>query len=432
MVIGELRQEIKTLKEGDKKPPTFVKANKHGEKGKQPHKTRKKRAAEQNAARKKMIATEIRKHALEHCPDCHYKLSGQSVARRREVIDLPVMPPLQVIEHQVIKRWCPKCKKWHTPQLDVSSEVMGQGRIGHRIASLVSCLRTTMRLPVRLVQTLLAQMHGLKLSVGEIVELTHAVAKAGQATVKQIKQAILAQPYVHMDETSWRENGDNGYVWACSTASGLRSYTFKFSRAAIIPETILAGFKGTLVTDFYAGYNHTDGKHQRCWVHLLRDLRELDQDHSAQHPELPAWISAVIQTYRDGKAFVDRTPAPTPAERQTLFDALVERVSELGRRWPKDKGHPAHAMCKRLLRHADELFEFVRQPGLASDNNLAERSVRPLVIARKISGGTRSPRGSLTRMDLQTLFATWVAQGKAALAQCFAMLVNPASPLLQV
>ena len=84
---------------------------------------------------------------------------------------------------------------------------------------------------------------------------------------------------------------------------------------------------GTLVTDFYAGYNHTDGKHQRCWVHLLRDLRELDQDHSAQHPELPAWISAVIQTYRDGKAFVDRTPAPTPAERQTLFDALVERVS---------------------------------------------------------------------------------------------------------
>ena len=66
MVIGELRQEIKTLKEGDKKPPTFVKANKHGEKDKQPHKTRKKRAAEQNAARKRMTPTEIRKHALEH------------------------------------------------------------------------------------------------------------------------------------------------------------------------------------------------------------------------------------------------------------------------------------------------------------------------------------------------------------------------------
>jgi transposase len=258
------------------------------------------------------------------------------------------------------------------------------------------------------------------------------VANAGQATIKQITQAILAQPYVHMDETTWRENGDNGYVWACSTPNGLRVYTFKFSRAAIIPETILAGFQGTLVTDFYAGYNHTDGKHQRCWVHLLHDLRELDQDYSAQHPELSAWISAVIQTYRDGKALVDRVIPPTPAERQTLFDALVERVSELGRKWPKDKGHPAHAMCKRLLRHADELFEFVLQPGLDSDNNLAERSVRPRVIARKISGGTRSARGSQTRMDLQTLFATWAAQGKSALAQCYAMLVNPALSLLQV
>jgi hypothetical protein len=56
----------------------------------------------------------------------------------------------------------------------------------------------------------------------------------------------------------------------------------------------------------------------------------------------------------------------------------------------------------------------------------------PRVIARKISGGTRSARGSQTRMDLQTLFATWAAQGKSALAQCYAMLVNPALSLLQV
>ena len=54
------------------------------------------------------------------------------------------------------------------------------------------------------------------------------------------------------------------------------------------------------------------------------------------------------------------------------------------------------------------------QPGLAPDNNLAERSIRLLVIARKISGGTCSQHGSNTRMDLQTLFATGSAQGKFA------------------
>ena len=118
---------------------------------------------------------------------------------------------------------------------------------------------------------------------------------------------------------------------------------------------------------------------------------------------------------------------PTQSERRTLYDALVERIQKLGRTWALacDKAHPAHALCKRLLRHDLELFEFVRQPGLAADNNLAERSVRPLVIARKISGGTRSERGSDTRMVLQTLFATWTAQGKLALDECAAMLARP-------
>ena len=384
MVNEELRAELAQLRGKEAGAPLFVKANKHKEKGSQPHKTRKQRAAEQNAARKKSPPTEIRQHALERCPDCHYKLSGHSIARRREVIDLPVMPPVQVIEHQVIKRWCPKCQTWHSPQLDLSGEVLGQSRIGHRAASMVSWLRTTLRLPVKLVQTLLQQVYGLKLSAGEIVELTHAVAKAGQPTVAHIQQAIVAQPHVHMDETTWRENGDNGYVWACSTPNGLRAYIFKFSRAASIPETILEGFTGVLVTDFYAGYNATDGKHQRCWAHLLRDLRELDEAHSAQHPDLPGWIAAIIQTYREGKALVDRSPPPSPAERQDLFDSLVAQIRDLGLQWPREKGHPAQAMCKRLLRHEAELFAFVLQPGLAPTNNLAERSVRPLVIARKI------------------------------------------------
>ena len=427
-----MRQEIEELKGGDKKPPSFVKANKHSQKREHPHKTRRQRAAEQNGARKKSPPTELRQHALERCPDCHYKLNGQSIARRREVIDIPEMPRPEVVEHQVIKRWCPKCHKWHSPKLDLSAEVLGQGRIGHRTATLVSWLRTAMRLPVKQVQQLLQQVHGLTLSVGEIVGLSHGVAAAGQSTVQAINQAILAQPHVHMDETGWREDGDNGYVWAMSTPSGLRAYTFRFSRAAAVPEKILAGFTGTLVTDFYAAYNYTDGKHQRCWVHLLRDLRELEQEHSGHYPELGAWIAALVQIYRDGVALTGRDPPPTQMERQALFDSLADKLRDLGLKWVKDKEHPAHALCKRLLRHDTELLEFVLQPGLAPDNNLAERSVRPLVIARKISGGTRSERGSNTRMNLQTLFATWAAQGKIALAQCYAMLANPANPLLQV
>ncbi len=78
--------------------------------------------------------------------------------------------------------------------------------------------------------------------------------------------------------------------------------------------------------------------------------------------------------------------------------------------------------------HHDELFRFVLQSGLAADNNLAERSVRPLVVMRKVSGGSRSPRGSRTRMTLASLFGTWRKEQLNPFSECFSLLSHPLLP----
>jgi transposase len=62
------------------------------------------------------------------------------------------------------------------------------------------------------------------------------------------------------------------------------------------------------------------------------------------------------------------------------------------------------------------LLTCVRQPEVPPDNNPAERATRPVVIARKISGGTHSPHGSQTRMQLTIRAAKWSASGLASLA----------------
>jgi hypothetical protein len=84
--------------------------------------------------------------------------------------------------------------------------------------------------------------------------------------------------------------------------------------------------------------------------------------------------------------------------------------------------HPCRALAKRLLRHMDELFLFVQYPGLSANNNLAERSLRPLVVQRKISGGSRTKLGSDTGMRLATLFQTWLARGLNPLHECWRLL----------
>ena len=76
-------------------------------------------------------------------------------------------------------------------------------------------------------------------------------------------------------------------------------------------------------------------------------------------------------------------------------------------------------------RHIKELFVFVAAPGVPSDNNAAERSLRPLVVSRKISGGTRSEQGTDTKMTLASLFGTWRVRGLDPLVECHKLLTSP-------
>jgi hypothetical protein len=82
-------------------------------------------------------------------------------------------------------------------------------------------------------------------------------------------------------------------------------------------------------------------------------------------------------------------------------------------------------LAKRLRRYEGELFTFVTEPGVPTDNNAAERSLRPLVTQRKISGGTRSATGTATLMVASTLFGTWQVQGRDPLLACRDLLIHP-------
>jgi transposase len=408
-----------------KDPPSFVKPNRKKAEGEpQP---RKKRAAEQNGSRKRAKPTRIERHVLECCPDCHYRLSGESLDYSREVVELPAAQPVEVIEHQVVKRWCAHCERWHSPQLDLRGQVFGQGRIGVRVAALVAYLRTSLRLPVRQVQTYLVTLHDLYLSVGEIVALAHGVRKQLQGQADKLLEQVRRQPVMHQDETGWRENGRNGYIWVAASEGpeAVRYYEYSPSRSHHVALRLIGErYRGTLVSDFYHAYNLIPGRHQRCWTHLLRDLHTLKEEYAARE-DVVQWALAVRQLYDEGKDWLHTHATPTLEERSQQYASLYQRSCALGQRHTFDRQHPCWALARRLLRHQEELFQFVLVPGVPADNNLAERSLRPLVIMRKISGGSRSDEGSKTRLTLATLLGTWQARQHNPFSECLAALRQP-------
>jgi transposase len=407
--------------QAQRKTPGFVRATKQpAPSDKEP---RKKRAAEHNKGRpREEQPTRIVQHALERCPDCGYALRGESIAWTRQVLELPPPPPVEVVEHQYLKRHCPACDRWHTPKADADG-VVGQGRLGIRLLSLLAYLRTVARLPLRAVQEQVETVHGLHLSVGGIQAALTRLQTALAPVLEEIKAQARASPSAHMDETSWREGGQNGYVWTlCTTGpEAVRYYEYDQSRAGAVARRLLGAYRGILVTDFYAAYGQLTNRHQYCWVHLLRDLHALKEAHPADW-RLVGWARAVRHLYDIARAELARTPALTAAQREALARLLDARLQQLGLRYARRKGHPCRALAQRLLRHQGQFFAFVRTPGVSADNNPAERALRPLVIMRKISGGSRSAQGSATRLALASAFGTWQARHLNPLAACIAAL----------
>ena len=385
----------------------------------------------QQFVRQRMEPTQQVIHAVEHCPTCGLVLTGGSVKRRREVIEVPLVPAV-VTEHVYLERCCPHCRTRHTPAVDLGEAVVGKQRFGVGLVSLIATLREEARLPVATIQCgcplgSIKTFHALSVSVGAIVGATQQVARAGERAVGVIREEIRGSPVAHGDETGWRENGVNGYVWTFCTPTA--RYFTRGSRGGAMVDAVLGeAFAGVLVSDFYVGYQHYPGVKQKCWAHLLRDVHDLRVAHEKE-ADVQAWAAGVQDVYRRAVTWKGAHATAGEEERQQAERACMRDLQAVYAPYTEAQV-PQRALSARMAKHLHELFVFVREPTVPPDNNEAERALRgrplgSIVTSRKISGGTRSTRGSETKMTLASLFGTWRRRGINPFLACRALLVSP-------
>ena len=347
---------------------------------------------------------------------------------------LPVVP-VQVTEHVFIARTCPACRRRCIPPAQLDGVALGRQRLGVNLISRIATLREEGRLPIRSIQWYLRTVHQLRRSVGAIVSAIHQTAQQAQPAVAGMVDRIRASPVVHADETGWREDGANGYVWTFSTPT--ERYFLRRGRGkAVVDEALGESFSGVLVSDFYAAYHHCGGPKQRCWAcpcssqgqAQLRDIHDLVALYPKDAP-LAQWAAAVHQLYVEARSFTH----PQAQRRRTAQLALERQLLVICQPFLADPLALQGRLCRRIERHIKslprtgygELFVFVAEPDVPSDNNPAERSLRHLVISRKVSGGTRSERGTESKMTLASVFGTWRARGLNPLAACRQLLTSP-------
>jgi len=422
--VGELAQRVRELEDRQppSKPPGLAGNKLAPARSARAKQARRGRAV--NRARARMTPTARVVHALAQCPDCGRALAGGSVKWTREVIEVPPPPPVVVTEHVYLERYCAHCRCGQVPRADVAGAAVGRSRLGIGLVSLIATLREAGRWPLRTIQWYLATVHGLALSLGALVAALKRVAAAGADTVDGILRQIRGSPVVNADETGWREDGVNGYVWSFSTPEA-QYFTRARRTKGVLDEVLGDRFDGVLVSDFYAAYDHYPGAQQRGRAHLLRDADELAARHPTDHA-LAAWVAGLRDLFRRATAFARGAADPT-ARRQAkrAYEAAARAHAQ------PHLGQPAAAqrvLAQRIADYLPALFEFVLDPAIPATNNAAERALRHLVTGRKISGGTRSQEGTETRMALATLFGTWHAEGRNPLIACRQLLADATAP----
>lgn len=208
----------------------------------------------------------------------------------------------------------------------------------------------------------------------------------------------------HADETPWRTDGDNGYAWVF-VAGRVTLFVCEGTRAMSVPADVLADCGGTLVTDRYAAYNCFAGARGYCFEHLKRDTLALVVDNPASK-ECRTFAEALVPWLCQAMSL--RSACAGDPVTYFVRAALIRRNIETVVFAPAR--HPSVQAIQNIFReNARRLWHWTEDPRVPAENNTAERAVRPLAIARKVSHGSQSVKGRETRSVLMSVLHTLAA-----------------------
>ncbi|MBW4565823.1 MAG: IS66 family transposase [Mojavia pulchra JT2-VF2] len=275
------------------------------------------------------------------------------------------------------KGFCRKCHRRYNP-LELKSNYLVYG---HGFQAWVVYHRLFLRLPYKVITQTLMDQFGEKISEGTIINFLRYFSTYYSETERLLTQKILKSPFVHVDETKINIQGVEQYVWVFTDG---RHVVFKLTstREAEVVHQFLSGYDGTLISDFYPGYDSVKCKQQKCWVHLIRDINDdlwkspFDSEFKDFVLEMRNLIVPILQTVEE---------YGLKREYLNNFNANVNQFYKetINKSYRSDL---AIKYQKRFVRYQHSLFTFLEQDGIPWNNNAGERALRHLAVQRKISG----------------------------------------------
>jgi transposase len=339
-------------------------------------------------------------HAIYTCNHCGGPLTDkEEYSRIVEDIILAALDNITkfktVAKHTIERGYCIPCGKYSSAQ-DLRGQAVTLGPI---VRSYICYLVTLMDHSYAQVQYVLWDIYRLKVSEGEITAILDARRLELLPEYEKLKESIRAGPAVHMDESRWPiQSEHSGYAWSMSSTTST-DVVFKLadSRGMGNAEELLGeDFKGIGITDRYRGYKFLFWLHQICWAHLQRtakDLTHLTVLSAAKQKHVTRFYQALAEVYATIREYQDEPF--DQATRNNQAAKILKQVTKLCQPHELDPKKLADLKAG-MLEYGDCLFVCLTVDGIPADNNRAERDIRKLVMKRRKSLGSKTPKGART------------------------------------
>lgn len=327
--------------------------------------------------------TEEKNHPLSCCAFC-----GGRLSRRKQVLyveeDIPLPQKKIVIRHTIEKGWCASCGTWSSGASLPSARVV----LGQHVKRYVTYLSVICRQSYSQIQDILKQTYDFEISQGEIAKILEKEGERMRPEYEQLKMSIRGEPSLHLDETGWNLFMGDGYHRYAWTMTGGESSEAVFvlgkTRGKGNADDLLGDSKAVVVSDDYGAYRNLKNPHQLCCAHILRKLRDL-----ASSGEITGNVHAHCRgAYEEfARIYTDIETARVSSNPAASHDALHERLNVFTFPHPLDPAKLSR-IKNQVAKRSHQYLTCLLHTHVASDNNAAERSLRHLVLKRKISFGS--------------------------------------------
>jgi len=336
------------------------------------------------------------------CPDCAVALRDKGTKSRLVLESHPVK--VRQTLYRLQQKYCPQCRRRFAAK---APSVLPRSLYGNQALASAAAMHYLHGIPMGRI----CEQMGVE--PGSLVEIFHRLGRLFADVPEKLIEQYRDAAVKHADETGWRTNGKNGYVWLFATEK-ISLFQFRNTRSAKVPRAVFGHepLPGVLVVDRYAAYNKSPCKIQYCYSHLLRDVEDIEKEFP-DSAEIKTFVSTMVPMLSLAMNLRNQPISDTQFKRKAarLKNQILAAVAAPAQ-------HGAIRNIQRIFQHNQaRLYHWADDRRVPAENNLAERDLRPSVIARKVSFGSQSDAGAKTRGILMSVMHTLKKHGFDPAAQ---------------